>query len=476
MKMLIGGKGVEAADGGKQPVLNPATLELIDEVPAATKADVDTALTFAQMGAKEWKACPLHERIRILRRFLEIYRSHRDELVDLLQQETGKITAAAAGCIDGSLELGEHYLELARTLGGESFPMGNRAGNEHEFLVTVREPLGIVVCILPYNFPIDSFMHKVIPALVMGNAVVIKPASDTPLTDIRCTQMLLESGVPGNAVQILTGSGAKMGEWLTANPRVALVNLTGSTSVGVQIAKSCAQHLHRTHLELGGNDPLVILPDADVNTAVEEAFSSRIGNCGQVCCAGKRFLVPADMKETFIKKLTAKLEQVVVGDPRAPETTCGPLISVKAAEELEAHLQKSVAQGGTIRFGGHRLGGAYFEPTLMEITPTMDVAQDLELFGPVWSVLPYHAVEEAIDLANHTMYGLSAGVMGGSMAEMLQVALELQAGSCVVGGSGAYRTSDQPFGGYKMSGLGREGGRYTLEELSQVKCIVLKTN
>lgn len=164
-------------------------------------------------------------------------------------------------------------------------------------------------------------------------------------------------------VQILTGSGAKMGEWLTADPRVALVNLTGSTSVGVQIAKSCAQHLHRTHLELGGNDPLVILPDADVNTAVEEAFSSRIGNCGQVCCAGKRFLVPADMKETFIKKLTAKLEQVVVGDPRAPETTCGPLISVKAAEELEAHLQKSVAQGGTIRFGGHRLGGAYFEPT-----------------------------------------------------------------------------------------------------------------
>lgn len=476
MKMLIGGRSIDASDGGKLAVLDPATLEIIDEVPSATQKDVEEALTYAQKGAAEWASYPLHQRIRIIRNFLNAFQIHRDELIELLQRETGKLTAAAVGCIDGSLELGEHYAELARTLGGETFPMENRAGTENALLMTVREPLGIVVCILPYNFPIDAYMHKVIPALLMGNAVIIKPASDTPLTDIRCTQLLLESGVPGNAVQIVTGSGSKIGAWLTSDPRVALVNLTGSTQVGIQIARSCAEHLHRTHLELGGNDPLVILPDADVEAAAASAFDSRIGNCGQTCCAGKRFLVHQSMKDAFTAKLLEKLRQIVVGDPRAPETTCGPLISEKAAADLAAHLELCVKQGGKILYGGRRLDGAFFEPTLMEICPEMDAAQDLELFGPVWSILPYQTVEEAIELANHTMYGLSSGVLGKDMSTMLRVAKALQAGTCVVGGSGAYRTSDQPFGGYKMSGLGREGGRYTLEELSQVKCIVLKTS
>lgn len=475
MKMIIGGDFVDSSNGEKLTVLNPATLEIIDEVPAATKEDIERAITCAEKGVAEWSAYPLHQRISIIRKFLSSYQQHRDELVDLLQKETGKITAAAAGCIDGSLELGEHYAELARTLGGETFPVENRAGTENALLVTVREPLGIVVCILPYNFPIDSYMHKVIPALLMGNAVIIKPASDTPLTDIRCTQLLLESGVPANAVQVVTGSGSKIGAWLTSDSRIALVNLTGSTQVGVQIAKSCAEHLHRTHLELGGNDPLVILPDTDAAYAAEEAFNSRIGNCGQTCCAGKRFLVHVSMKDEFIAKLQVKLQQVVVGDPCAPETTCGPLISEKAAADLEAHLDLCVSQGGKILFGGKRLGGAFFQPTLMEITPEMDAAQDLELFGPVWSVLPYQTVDEAIRLANNTMYGLSSGVIGKDMSVMLKVAKAMQAGTCVVGGSGAYRTSDQPFGGYKMSGLGREGGKYTLEELSQIKCIVLKS-
>lgn len=475
MKMLIGGRWTEASDGGKISVLNPATLEKIDEVPAASRADVMTALDCARRGAEEWAACPLHRRIQIIRTFLEAFRRHRAELAELLQRETGKITAAAQGCIDGSLELGEHYAELARTLGGETFPMGNREGTENDLLVTVREPLGVVVCILPYNFPIDAYMHKVIPALLMGNAVLIKPASDTPLTDIRCTQLLLESGVPGNAVQIVTGSGGKIGEWLTSDPRVALVNLTGSTQVGIQIAKNCAGHLHRTHLELGGNDALIILPDADVDEAAEEAFRSRIGNCGQTCCAGKRFLVHQSMRDAFAAKLREKLCQVVVGDPRAPETTCGPLISEKAAGDLEAQLALSVRQGGRILQGGHRLGKTFFEPTLMELTAEADAARDLELFGPVWSMLVYQTVDEAVELANRSMYGLSSGVLGKDMPTMMRVARSLRAGTCVVGGSGAYRTCDQPFGGYKMSGLGREGGRYTLEELSQVKCIVLKS-
>jgi succinate-semialdehyde dehydrogenase/glutarate-semialdehyde dehydrogenase len=254
------------------------------------------------------------------------------------------------------------------------------------------------------------------------------------------------------------------------------VNLTGSTQVGIEIAKSCAQHLHRVHLELGGNDALVILPGADPAQAAQEAFASRIGNSGQVCCAGKRFLVQDAEKDAFLAALQKLLEGVVVGDPTDPKTTCGPLISEKAAIELETHIAHTLSQGGRLLFGGRRLGGAYFEPTILDLPPDADAAQDLELFGPVWSILTYHTAEEAVALANHTHYGLSSGVIGGDMPAMLHAALALEAGTCVVGGSGAYRTSDQPFGGYKMSGIGREGGRYTLEELSQVKTIVLKVS
>ncbi|MCQ5131394.1 aldehyde dehydrogenase family protein [Butyricicoccus faecihominis] len=475
MKMLVGGRPTDARDGATLSVYDPAAARLIDTVPAATKQDIEEALENAEQGAKEWRACPLHRRIAVIRTFLQKFEDAAEELTALLQRETGKTTAAARGCILGSRALGEHYAELARTLGGETFAPDNWAGTENALVMTVREPLGVVVCILPFNFPIDSFMHKVVPALLMGNAVIIKPASETPLTDIRVTELLLESGVPGNAAQIVTGSGAKIGAWLTADARVALINLTGSTRVGIEIAQNAAAHLHRLHLELGGNDPLIILPDADLNTAVEEAFASRIGNAGQVCCAGKRFLIPRDRKEAFLDGLIRRLRAVRVGEPADPQTDCGPLISERAAKELEENLRHCVSQGATLRFGGRRLQGAYFEPTVLEITPEVDAARDLELFGPVWSVLPYDTVDDAIVLANHTMYGLSSGVLGKDLSQMMYVARNIQAGACVIGGSGAYRTSDQPFGGYKMSGLGREGGRYTLEELSQLKTIVLKT-
>lgn len=475
MKMLIGGHPMDAQDRGTIPVVDPATAERIDTVPAATKEDVALALQHATLGAAQWRDCPLHMRIAIIRTFLQNYEAQQDKLITLLQRETGKTTASARGCILGSRQLGEHYAELARTLGGETFAPDNWKSAEGTLLLTVREPLGVVVCILPFNFPVDSFMHKVIPALLMGNAVIIKPASETPLTDIFCTELLLQSGVPGNVVQIVTGSGAKIGAWLTADPRVSLVNLTGSTRVGIEIAKNAAPYLHRLHLELGGNDALIILPDAELPDAVAEAFASRIGNAGQVCCAGKRFLIPREKKMPFINALIERLKHVRVGNPTDPKTHCGPLVSERAAIELDHSLRLCEAQHAHIYYGGHRREGAYFDPTVMELPPEADAARDLELFGPVWSVLPYDTVEEAIALANQTMYGLSSGVIGKDFAQMLHVARSVQAGTCVIGGSGAYRTSDQPFGGYKMSGLGREGGRYTLEELSQLKTIVLKT-
>lgn len=474
MQMLIGGHRADASDRKTIQVYNPATLEIVDCVPAATHEDIDTVLNNALSGAKAWGGVPLHRRIEVIRAFLERYNAQKDDLADLLLRETGKTIPQAKGCIYGSLALAEHYTELARTMGGESFPTGNRPDTEGAFMFTVREPLGVVACILPYNFPIDSYMHKVIPSLLMGNAVVVKPASDTPLTDIRVTELLLESGVPGNALQLVTGSGAKIGAWLTSDPRVNMVNLTGSTPVGKQIAEACAQNLTRVHLELGGNDAFVILPDADLERAALEAFNARIGNCGQVCCAAKRFLIQRDQKDAFIARLKAHLKTVKVGNPVDPQVNCGPLISTRAADELERNLAHCVKQGAQIVYGGKRLGPTYYEPTILEVSSEVDAAHNLELFGPVWSILPYETVDEAVRLANDTVYGLSAGVIGKDMRSMLAVAAQLQAGGCVVNGAGAFRSSDQPFGGYKHSGIGREGGRYTLEEMSQVKTIILK--
>ena len=474
MNMIIGGKLCPASDGARMEVLNPATLERIDDVPSATREDIDRALTIAREGFAEWSAVPLHERIERLKAFVRLFRKESEALALSLRLETGKTKAQAQGCIDGSAALMDAYIECARTVGGTCFPFNNSPDAGDDLRVTIREPLGVVACILPFNFPIDSFAHKVIPALLMGNAVVIKPASATPLTDIRTASLLLEAGVCPSAVNVLTGSGASVGAQLSSDRRVNMVNLTGSTRVGMEIARRCADGLRRVHLELGGNDPLIILEDADVEEAADKAFAARIGNCGQVCCAAKRFIVHNGIRGAFIEKLIARLKTVKVGDPEQEDTTCGPLISSRAAEELSAQIDHCVRQGARVLYGGHRLGGAFFEPTVLDLPADADAARDLELFGPVWSVIGFDALDEAISIANASAYGLSSGVIGHDFHEMLFVARRIQAGACVIGDSGAYRPFDQPFGGYGISGIGREGGIYTLEEMSQLKTIVLK--
>lgn len=283
MKMLIGEQAVDSRDGKSINIFNPATQDMIDAVPSATKEDVEEILERSRCGFDMWSAVPLYKRIDILKNGIAKLREHRDELWKLLQAETGKTVAMATGCFDSSMELADHYIETARILGGDTFPIGNRAGTDGHIIMTLREPLGVVAVVLPFNFPIDAYMHKVVPALLMGNAVIIKPASYTPLTNIRMTELLRESGIPGNVLQLVTGSGAKVGTWLVEDDRVDMVTLTGSTKVGIEIARSSAAYLHRLHLELGGNDPFIILEDADLNEAVEESFVTRLVNAGQRC-------------------------------------------------------------------------------------------------------------------------------------------------------------------------------------------------
>lgn len=474
MKMLIGERETEARGGEKLSVYSPSSMQVLDTVPAASREDVDEAITCAQKGFGQWSATPLAKRIDIMRRFQKRLMEEQKSISELESAEQGKTLEQSETEVRNAAKITGQYCDIVRNLGGETFPSGNWDNFVGDLTFTVREPLGVVACILPYNFPVDLFAMKVVPALLMGNAAIVKPSSETPLCDIRLTQLMRECGVPANAIQIITGSGAKIGNWLTGDDRLSAVSMTGSTEVGAQIAKNSAEYLHPVMLELGGNDALIILEDADLEWAVEQTVFGRMLNSGQVCSASKRFLIQNSIREAFTERLAAAVGQLRYGDPFDRSVDLGPLVSVKAAEEVEKQIYRTMKQGAKLLCGGKR-ENAYIQPTILtEVTPEMDIAGDMEVFGPVWPVIGFDTVEQAILIANHTKYGLSSGVIGADLQKLFQVARGMEAGACIIGGTGNYRTFDQPFGGYKMSGLGREGGKHTLEEMSQLKTIVLR--
>ena len=475
MRMIIGGKKVDSSDGKVMEIINPYNQELIDTVPMATKEDIDQALNNAVKGFQEWSSIPLWQRIEIAYKFVDLWVKNADELTNYLVKECGKPYKASKREVEFyTKQFFEEYIEAARFIGGESIPVGNRINTENHLITTVREPLGVFVGFLPFNYPASQVPHKAMAPLLMGNAVILKPSSETPLAQIRMVELFLEAGVPANAIQIVTGSGSKIGPWLSGDPRVAMVSLTGSTKVGIEIAKEAAKHLAHTQLELGGNDPLVILPDCDLDYAVEESIAGRsLINAGQACCSTKRFLVPNALKEEYLNRLIASVKNKKLGDPASETTDVGPVISLSKAEEAVDNIKHVVEQGAKILLGGGR-NGAFVDVTVMDVPKTADSAKDLELFAPVFTVIGYDTIDEAVEIANQTCYGLSSGVIGNNPKDMLYVAKRMQAGACVINGNGDMRTFSQQFGGYKMTGIGREGARITLEECSQVKTLAFK--
>ena len=339
-------------------------------------------------------------------------------------------------------------------------------------LVT-REPIGVVACIIPFNFPCDLYDQKVAPALMMGNAAIVLPSSDNPLTLMKLTEMLVEAGVPNGVIQCLTAPGAVKDAAVT-DPRVHLVTLTGSTEVGIGTAKLAAANLTHTALELGGNDAFIVLDDGDVDLAVEEMVWGRMYNTGQVCCASKRFLIHNSLKDEFTKKVIDRIKQLKVGDPQKEDTQIGCLISEKAAIKVEKEVQLTLEQGGKLRLGGKR-NGAYYEPTVItDIPKTADVAKDMEIFGPVVSIIGFDTDEEAIEIANNSVFGLSSCVFSRDQKRAFKVAAAMEAGGAVINGASFFRSFEMPFGGWKHSGIGTEGVLSTFNEMTRVKTIVLK--
>lgn len=474
MKMLIGGKEVEASDLSFINNVNPATGEIIETVPSATAEDLETVISNAVIGQKEWAAIPFHKRMEILEKFVVLIQQNEEAIAKTMAKEGGKPIAQAIGEIGRVKDAFRLYMAEARTMYGKSIPLNSEPRGIGDVCFTIFEPLGVIAAICAFNFPGVLFSHKAAAALCAGNSVILKPASDTPGATMMMTKLLLEAGVPGNAAQCITGSGAVVGDGLVADSRVAGVTLTGSTRVGINVAKQCAAQLKPYSLELGGNDPLVIMGDTPVDEAVEQALGGRIANAGQICCSSKRFIVHNSIKDEFAKKLSEKLSSMKMGDPLDPTTQIGPVINEKAAKTIVEQIERAVSEGAKLLSGGTRNGCFVTPAVLVDVPKNSSVATDEEIFGPVFPVIGFETIEEAIEIANNSQYGLSSGILTKDTKIGMKFALAVDAGGVVVGGNGNYRLTQQPFNGHKMSGVGSEGTMYTLHEMVKVKTIVLK--
>ena len=474
MKMFIGGAERDARDGRTIDVINPATGEVIDTVPSAAREDVDEVLTNAVKGFGVWSETPLHKRMAVMQKFVDLCmeEENRRAMALVMSKEMGKPLKEAYGDFNILKNHIEGFISAARNnLTGTVLPFGGEAGKENDFDITVREPIGPIVCIIAFNAPLTLFAKKVAPALLTGNSAIIKPATDDPLTVLMLSRLIWEAGVPGDVYQCVTGRGEDIGDWLTGDKRIAGCTFTGSTDVGVRIAANCGRNLKYQSLEMGGNAPLIICADADIDYAVTEASA---GRAGQICSVAKRFLVQRPIHDAFVKALVARVATVKVGDPMDPATTMGTLISEKAAKKVEAQVARMVEQGGTVVFGGERRG-AFYGPTVVDgCTAAMDVAHDVEVFGPVFPIFTFDTIEEAIALANDTKYGLGAGIITRDIALGMKTARKLQSGNVVVNGQTFYRNLLTPFGGAKESGVGKEGQTATLLAMTHVKNIVVK--
>ena len=474
MDMFLNGAFKKAFSGKVLPVYNPATGAQLDTVPAADQADVDFAVSCAREGQRHWAAMPMWQRKTVIDRYCELIAEHTEELAQLLCLESAKPITQSRNEVGGLIYKLQSPAEAAKHLNGDVIPTGTAPGNETTIQFTVREPRGVEAAIIPFNFPFDLFGLKVGPALIMGNAVIVKPSMDNPLGLLKLTALSKEAGFPDGVLQCVTGSGSQIGPMLANHPGIDLYSFTGSTPVGMSSMALAAKTLKPCLLELSGNDAFIVLEDADLDLAVSEAVEGRMLFSGQVCCASKRFLIQNSVRDAFTEKLLTALKKIRCGDPMDSSVQVGPVINEDAAKKIESQVQRIVEQGGEILMGGHRSGTFYEITVVANVPATADVAKDDEIFGPVIPIIGFDTVQEAIHIANQSVYGLNSCVFSKNATSAMTVAYAMQAGTAVINGTGLFRSNEMPFGGYKHSGLGTEGTLTSLEECSHLKTIVLK--
>ncbi|MBQ8053399.1 MAG: aldehyde dehydrogenase [Lachnospiraceae bacterium] len=473
-KMIINGVPTDAANGAVMDIYNPATGEVIDQVPDATKEDVERAIAIANAAQVEWAALPGWKRAELLTKVVEIARGRIDEIGTLLCKETGKVIAEAIGEAAEFCDLLQEYIEAYKHLKGTLFENGIEKGMDGNLIMTVHMPVGVSACIVPFNYPILLYCHKISSTLLVGNTAIVKPSEYNPLALIKLTEIFKEAGVPDGVLQLVTGKGAPIGEWLTQSEGIKMINFTGSTATGTKVYNSGSKHLAHVSLEMGGNDAFIVFEDADIDQAVEEVVLGRITTSGQICIGSKRILVQNSIREEFAKKLTDRFSRVKQGDPIDPSSEIGCLITEEAAKKVQKQIDETVAQGAKIAIGGTHKGAFYAPTVLVDVTKDMDIAKDMEVFGPVAPIIGFEDEKEAVEIANQTNYGLGGAVFSKDYKRAIRVANRMITGSVNINASTLCRSHEMPFGGCKNSGIGREGISSSFEEVTQKKVILLR--
>jgi succinate-semialdehyde dehydrogenase/glutarate-semialdehyde dehydrogenase len=464
----VNGAWIDAAGGATLPVTNPATGEKLGTVPAINAAGTEAAVAAAHAAFPAWAAKTAKERAFVLRRWYELIMANADDLAVLMTTEQGKPLAESRGEIVYAASFAEWFGEEAKRLYGDVIP-GHQADKR---ILVLRQPVGVVAAITPWNFPAAMITRKVAPALAAGCTVVCKPATQTPYSALALVELGQRAGLPAGAFNVITGPAREIGGVLTGDARVRKLSFTGSTEIGKLLMAQCSRTMKKVSLELGGNAPFIVFDDADLDAAVLGAIASKYRNTGQTCVCANRLLVQAGVYDVFAAKLVATVRKLRVGDGLAGETDQGPLIDAAALAKVEEHVADALAKGAAVATGGrrHALGGTFYEPTVLTgVTPAMMLAKE-ETFGPVAPLFRFETEAQAIAMANDTEFGLAAYVYTRDLARSWRVSEALEYG--IIGlNTGIISTEVAPFGGVKESGTGREGSKYGILEYTELKYV-----
>jgi glyceraldehyde-3-phosphate dehydrogenase (NADP+) len=468
MEMYLDGKWVGSPKVTE--VFSPFSGEVIDTIPDATPDQIEAALRAAVEGAAAMAKLTAYERSQILLRAADLLAKQVEDIARTITLEEGKPLFESRGEAGRTPDILRLCAFEGAQLRGETLPIDSQAGAAGKMGFTLRVPCGIVVAITPFNYPLLLVAHKVGPALAAGNAVILKPASKTALTALKFTKILLEAGLPQNALQCITGSGQAVGMALCSDSRVRKISFTGSTDVGEKITQVAG--VKKLSLELGSNSPLVVLPDADLNAVADATAIGGYVNAGQVCISTQRVLVQKKVYGDFLDALKPKVEAIKVGDPLKDETRLSAMVTESSAKRVKSWIDEATQGGARVVTGGSRQGQVFAPTVIADVHPKMKISCD-ELFGPAVAVTPVESIDEAIAIANDSKYGLGAGIFTRDIKNALRFAREVESGTIQINWTPLWRADFMPYGGFKSSGIGKEGPRYAIEEMTELKTVVI---
>jgi succinate-semialdehyde dehydrogenase/glutarate-semialdehyde dehydrogenase len=467
---FINGAWVDADDGATVAVDNPATGEIIIEVAKVGAAETRRAIEAAQAAMTDWKARPAKERAQLLRKWYDLMMANQEDLAIIMTAEQGKVLQESRGEVAYGASFVEWFGEEAKRIDGDVIP----GPSPDKRIVCIKQPVGVVAAITPWNFPNAMIARKAAPALAAGCTIVIKPATATPLSAFAMAELADRAGIPSGVINVVCGSSSEIGGELTGNPIVRKLTFTGSTPVGKKLIEQCAATVKKVSMELGGNAPFVVFDDADIDAAVEGAMASKYRNSGQTCVCANRFFVQDGVYDEFVEKFVKATRGLVVGNGMDEGVTAGPLVDKNAVNDVDELVRTSISQGAVVATGGgpHALGACFYEPTVLtEVTSEMAVFRN-EIFGPVSPVVRFSTEEELIAMANDTEFGLASYFYARDIGRVWRVAEALDYG--IVGiNSGIISNEMAPFGGVKESGMGREGSKYGIDDYVEIKYLLM---